>query len=493
MNEHDEKNGVGGPSKASLMDRYRTWLSELERGERIRYRIIQAVSVLSLIALAVFVGLNIWISVPEVPDDPQAGQTDTGPDKPDGSGSGSAQEIVGPAIPGSGRKDGVYTFLLAGRDVVSGATDTILLLSYDTKAKTIYGLNLPRDTMVNVGTASKRLNAVYGYNRGRDKETQVEKGMTALKQETEHLTGIMPDYYVVIEWEAIGELVDALGGVEFEVPFDMNYDDPYQNLHIHQKAGLRVLDGEDAMQVVRWRKNNTGSSGGDVARLEVQQAFLKAAARKCLQPATLLRIPELVKVFQDNVSTDLTVGNILAFAQLASGMDPEKGVEFETAPLAASFSYRGAAMVTLDPEGVLEIVNEKMNPYTREIERDDLQMLYRKGDGSFGVTSGKLADEAMGRPYVPPAKPEPEEEEPQEPADPENGGGQTQEQPGEAVPAEPGTVPPIGTIDPEQIFPDPGQAAPDPGAQEGAAGGPASSLTVLPSRPEPVGDIQTIQ
>lgn len=487
MNEHEEKNG--GQSKASLMDRYKTWLSELERGERVRYRIIQAVSVLALIALVVFVGLNIWISVPEVPDDPRAGQTDPGPDKPDGSGSGSAQEVVGPAIPGGGRKDGVYTFLVAGRDVVSGSTDTILLLSYDVKAKTLYGLNLPRDTMVNVSTASKRLNAVYGYNRGRDKETQAEKGMAALKREAEHLTGIMPDYYVVVEWEAIGELVDALGGVEFEVPFDMNYDDDAQNLHIHQKAGLRVLSGEDAMQVVRWRKNNTGPSGGDMARLEVQQAFLKAAAKKCLQPATLLRIPELVKVFQDNVATDLTVGNILAFAQLASGMDPEKGVDFETAPLAASFSYRGAAMITLDPEGVLEIVNGKMNPYTREIKRDDLQMLYRKGDGSFGVTSGKLADEAMGRPYVPPAEPEPEDE-PQEPAAPEDGGGQTPGQPGEEGPTgEPGTVPPIGTIDPEQIFPDPEQTAPGPGAQEGPAGG----LPVLPNWPGPVSGTQTTQ
>ena len=113
---------------------------------------------------------------------------------------------------------------------------------------------------------------------------------------------------------------------------------PGQDLHIHQKAGLRLLSGDDAMQVIRHRKNNDGShSDGDVGRLKVQQSFLKAAAKKCLQPATLLKVPELAKIFSQNVTTDLTVGNILAFAQLASGMDAEKDVDFTTAPLGSSF------------------------------------------------------------------------------------------------------------------------------------------------------------
>ena len=100
--------------------------------------------------------------------------------------------------------------------------------------------------------------------------------MTALKQEVSRLTGIYPDFYVMVEWEAIGELVDALGGVYFDVPFDMNYDDPYQDLHIHQEAGYRKLSGEDAMEVIRWRKNNGEPSPGDVGRIQIQQDFLSA-------------------------------------------------------------------------------------------------------------------------------------------------------------------------------------------------------------------------
>lgn len=126
--------------------------------------------------------------------------------------------------------------------------------------------------------------------------------MTALKQEVSRLTGIYPDFYVMVEWEAIGELVDALGGVYFDVPFDMNYDDPYQDLHIHQEAGYRKLSGEDAMEVIRWRKNNGEPSPGDVGRIQIQQDFLSAILDKCLQPATLLKAPALAQVFLNNVT-----------------------------------------------------------------------------------------------------------------------------------------------------------------------------------------------
>ena len=347
-------------------------------------RRIILIVLLALAALLIAAGLAVrsWIRMPEVPAPPA--QTAPVP------GQTEVQKPVGE------RKEGVYTFLVAGRDVASGSTDTMLLLSYDTKAKTIFGLNLPRDTMMNVPDYSKRLNAVYNFNKGKDKATQVEKGMTALKSAVADLTGITPDFYVFVEWKAIGELVDALGGVEFEVPFLMQYDDPYQDppLHIYQPAGLRTLSGDDAMEVIRWRQNNNGvgGEGGDIARLSIQQNFLKAVVKKCLQPSTLLKMDSLVQVFKDNVATDLTVGNILAFAEQAIGMDPDTGVEFATAPIADSFRYgpNRAALITLDAQGILDIVNTRMNPYNREITVDDLEVVVRGSDGYFSVTSGEL-------------------------------------------------------------------------------------------------------
>ena len=419
-----------------------------------------------LVVLAVVLGIaaavRSWIRIPELPVPPvdqpvQGGQTQV----PDGKPAGD-------------RKPGVYTFLVAGKDVASNSTDTMLLLTYDTNAKTVTGLNLPRDTMMNVTTASKRLNAVYVYNRGKDKATYTEKGMAALKAAVQDLTGVMPDFYVMVEWEAIGELVDAVGGVEFEVPFDMDYDDPYQDppLHIHQKAGLRTLSGDDAMQVIRWRKNNDGSGGegGDIARLGIQQNFLKAVVKKCLQPAIVLKFTSLVEIFKNNVETDLTVGNILAFAEQAIGMNPESGVSFTTAPLADSFKYNKAALVTLDPQGMLDIVNGGINPYTEDIALEDLEIVVRKSDGYFTVTSGKIAEninDFAKQPPKPEPKPEPEPvpepepaPEPEEPTEgelPEEGENPEPERPGDVS----GEI-----VEPEQ--PDPEEPETDvPGETEG--------------------------
>ena len=391
--KHGKREAASGPSRRSCWSRYRAWAAGLSREQRIRYRCLLAAAILALLILAGWAALSAWIRMPDL--------TDPDEDGAGGTGSVSFEGAEAPDVALSGRKDGVYTFLLAGRDVVSSSTDTILLLSYDTVNKTIQGLNIPRDTMINTSASSKRINSVYARNRGSSdlpEAQRVEAGMEALKQEVAKITGITPDYYVLIEWEAVGELVDALGGVYFEVPFDMDYDDPYQDLHIHQEAGYRKLSGDDAMQVIRWRKNNTGSSGGDVARLEIQQEFLKAVAAECLKPATLLKIPELARIFTEKVDTDLSVGNILALAQRAVGMDPDTGVSFETAPIADSFTYNSAAMITLDGEGILEIVNSGMNPYQRDIDAGDLQLVYRNSDGSFGVTNAALADERMGRP-----------------------------------------------------------------------------------------------
>lgn len=519
--KHGKRESNGQSSlPARYLAQYRSWLAGLNRGQRIRYRLLQAATAVAVIIIIFYLILRAWIQVPNLPS---FGQDD--PDNPDISDGISFDGAEIPDIVRSGRQDGIYTFLLAGKDTTSGSTDTILLLSYNTKDQTIYGINLPRDTMINTSSSSKRLNAVYVRNRGSSslsEEERVEKGMEALKKEVANLTGITPDFYVLVEWEAIGKLVDALGGVEFEVPFDMDYDDPYQDLYIHQKAGLRVLTGDDAMQVIRHRKNNDGShSNGDVGRLAIQQDFLKAVAKKCLQPSTFLKVPTLAQIFTESMHTDLTLGNILAFAQLAYGMDPETGVNFSTAPLADSFLYKSAALVTLDADGILEVVNNGMNPYLRDIQASDLKVVVRNSNGSFYVTNGDLADSAMAQAQTaPPPSADTEELEPVQPPTPT--GSEEQAQPGDedipqigdtsqssdensgetTLPSENGDADPseeenqdenappsqdigsIGAIDPNTVLPDPDSNV----SQD--AGGEAdkqedSPLTVLPSWPRP--------
>ena len=293
----------------------------MSRGQKIRYRLLQVLVVLAVIVIGVAVGLKSWMKLPDLPVTPDGGNGD--------SSAYDGAEL--PDVAKSGRKEGVYTFLLVGQDTAGGGnTDTMMLITFDTVNKTINGMSLPRDTMINVDRkgSGHRLNAVYNYNKGSDPDTQVQKGMAALKKEVGKLTGITPDFYVMVQWEAVGEMVDALGGVYFDVPFDMDYDDPTpgQDLHIHLKEGYQKLDGDQAMGLIRWRHNNDYSvqyPTGDLGRMETQQAFLKAVAAECLKPATLLKAPALAEVFMENVTTDLSLGNILAFAQLAAGTPPE--------------------------------------------------------------------------------------------------------------------------------------------------------------------------
>ena len=405
----------------------------------------------------------------------------------------------------------MYTFLVAGLDQVSNSTDTMLLVTYDTRNKTVDAISLLRDTMINTSAtrgAQKRLNVVYTRNRGSSdlpEKERVEKGMTALKQEVSHLTGIYPDFYVLVEWEAVGELVDAIGGVYFEVPFDMNYDDPTpgQDLHIHQEAGYRLLDGRDAMEVIRFRKNNDGTHAlGGSGRTAIQRDFLTAVIKECLQPDILLKLPALAQIFTENVSTDLSVGNILAFAQLAIGMDAEEDVKFVSLPW-TGVSYDGASLVLANEKELLLLLNDGLNPYVGEIQSSDLQLMYKKSGGGYGVTNGTLLDTRMAQPAVAqkPQEEEPTEEEPTDtpPAEEpvgggENSGGETgtgQEggssqgegenggagQPPEGE-GETGTEPPpIVTIDPDDVLPDPGSGS---AAGQGAEEEPPPSQDIRP-------------
>lgn len=434
-----ELNRREGPS---IWEQYREYVEEMSRAQRIRRRILQVLTGISIVIIAVAVFLAIWVKPPEIPtpgtpSKPVTNTDDTSAGIPQKGNRALAGQNEGdpPVVSMSGQRDGVYTFLLVGRDTGGGGlTDTILLLTYDVNAKTITGLNIPRDTMLNVKTTSKRINAVYNYNKGSDPDTQVEKGMTALKQWVGRTTGIVPNFYVILEWEAVGKLVDAVDGVTFTVPFNMNYDDPAQDLHIHQSAGTRLLNGRDAMEVIRYRQDNNGKKIYDDGRIQIQQDFLKAVAQKCLQPQIVLKIPELAQIFMENVVTDLPLNNIVYFAQQAIGMDVNNSITFYT-PEFDNVFYNGASMVVLKQQALLEVVNRGLNPYEDPVTAQDLQLIYQNKNGTFGVTNAALADERMGQKRVtkPPAEAQDPVQGSQEPADPPAG-----------QPSEDPSVPPPG-------------------------------------------------
>ena len=261
------------------------------------------------------------------------------------------------------------------------------------------------------------------------------------------------------------------------------------------------------MEVIRFRKNNTGTiSLGDVGRTQIQRDFLTAVLKKCLTPEILLKLPTLVQIFTENVDTDLTVGNILAFAQLAIGMDTENGVKFAAMPY-YGVMYNGASLVCAQQDELLELLNDGINPYLDDIQASDLQLMYQKSGGGFGVTNASLVDPAVAQVYVPKPKPE-EPDEPdssEEPGDtsgeenpdastpPDGSGGDTPPDSGQVggdnsssgdtsspgTAADPGTIPnppDIGSIDPGVVFPDP-----SPDIQNGSGQIAADGLNLPPA------------
>lgn len=264
-----------------------------------------------------------------------------------------------------GRKESFYTILVGGLDDENGGSDTNLLVAMDAKNHTVNVLSLPRDTLLNVSWTVKKLNNAYHYG-----------GFERTCTEVSNLLGIPVDFYVTVSLNAFVELVDAIDGVDFEVPVNMDYDDPYQNLSIHFQAGMQHLNGEDALKVVRWRQNNDGSAypTADIGRIGTQQAFLKAAIRQLLQPSNLDKLPSLAEIVHQNVNTDLKASNLLWLGEQALLCGSE-GISFYTLPGDGAGWYNGGSYYVVDDAATLELVNRCFNPYTQDITREDMDIL----------------------------------------------------------------------------------------------------------------------
>ncbi len=174
--------------------------------------------------------------------------------------------------------------------------------------------------------------------------------------------------------------MDAIGGVDFEVPLNMDYDDPYQDLHIHVQKGMQHLDGKTAMGVVRFRHNNDGSGYGteDIGRIGTQQAFLKAVAKKMIATISPDDFGTYAKLFKEYIETGLSVNNLLWCGQqaLAAGLD---NIHFHTLPGDGTGWYQGGSYYILYDDQVLSLVNDYFNPFTEARTLEDLNVFVPEG------------------------------------------------------------------------------------------------------------------
>lgn len=218
---------------------------------------------LSAVIVGVYAVWNLTVRPPEIPQEPD-------PAPPAGSGSQAAEPVEQEQPAGRQRREDVYNFVLLGRDRESANTDTIIVVSYDVANQKVGMISIPRDTAVNRDwRKDPKINGAYAG-----------AGVDVLKEEIEQTFGIPIDYYIYVDLKGFVALVDELEGVDVYIPEEMNYDDPYQDLHIHYTKGQHHLNGQQAMEVVRFRHNNDGSGYTDVGRAEMQRQVLVALAKK---------------------------------------------------------------------------------------------------------------------------------------------------------------------------------------------------------------------
>ena len=198
---------------------------------------------------------------------------------------------------------------------------------------------------------------------------------SGLEQCLSHTLGIPIDYSIDVDTGGFAALVDELGGIDFYIPCDMDYDDPAQNLSIHYTQGQYHLSGQQAMEVARFRKNNDGSGYTDVGRTQTQQKLLIALAKKVLSWSSLTKINSFVETFNKNVSTDLALNDMLYFASQAVNVDLSSGVETATLEGRGDAVYRKYTYCyELDPEKAVETVNRLINPYDRDLTLEDMNL-----------------------------------------------------------------------------------------------------------------------
>lgn len=289
-------------------------------------------------------------------------------------------EPAGPEEPRApaGRTDKVYTLLLAGLDRASNSTDTILVGRLDTGRHRLDLVALPRDTIINRDWSVRKLNAVYAAALNSGGEPR-----EALREQVRCLTGFVPDCCVVVDLDVFVQAVDLVGGVDFDVPRDMHYDDPKQGLSIHLSAGPQHLDGRQAMGVVRYR---SGYINGDLDRVAVQQSFLRAAAAQFISLGNIPNLRALAQLLAEHTDTDLSAANVAFLLRQALLCGDE--IHFAVMPNTPA-DVRGLSYTFPELEPWLAMINERLDPFEQSVTAANLDLVYRV-DGTVYATSGVL-------------------------------------------------------------------------------------------------------
>lgn len=188
--------------------------------------------------------------------------------------------------------------LVLGTDEGGNRTDFIMFVSYNPANNKLNMISIPRDTRV-PNSNDKKINSLYG----KGKEDLVIK-------DVESILNLPIKYYAVVNLSGFRKIVDEVGGIPMNVPIDMKYYDPYQNLNIDIKKGYQVLNGSKAEGFVRYR---SGYPTADLGRIEAQHEFINAAIAQILKPQNIPKFPSMTKTALNHVKTNMSTKEILSY------------------------------------------------------------------------------------------------------------------------------------------------------------------------------------
>jgi len=265
------------------------------------------------------------------------------------------REPVAPAVPEWDGKERVNILLLGGdgrSESDAGRSDAILLLSVDPVSKQAQLFSILRDTYVDIpGHGRNKINAALAFG-----------GPELAIQTVSNFVGMPVHYYFYVGLEAFVKLVDALGGIDNDVEKDMKYTDTSDKeaLQINLKKGYQHLDGNKALQYVRFRHD----AMSDYTRTERQRKFLKAVAEQVQSASTIFNLPRILDQTAPYISTNMTIGDMLKMAAL--------GYQIKNADIAAEQlppmdllkedTINGASVIVVEKDRLKQYLKTKLDP-----------------------------------------------------------------------------------------------------------------------------------
>lgn len=279
-----------------------------------------------------------------------------------------------------GEQDPIFVLVLGiSEDISVELTDTIMLCGYNPSTQKAFMLSIPRDTFV-----GKNPNSANGYDKI---NAQYQKSAEKTVEAVELLTGINIDHYVIVRNISITSIFECIGDVEFDVPINMNYDDPTQDLHIHLKKGYQTLTPDQVEQLLRFRHNNDGSSypssygDNDYGRMRTQREFLAAVVDQLSSLENVGKLKDIASMVYTNLQTNMSGFKVLDYVPY--------GLKFSTSNLRSEQLPGKSALInqlwfyTASKVETRALMDELM--IYLEMEDDDLESHYKYASSIKGI------------------------------------------------------------------------------------------------------------